>query len=322
MVLSIAIVHGRFAAGLLLMLGLAGPALADDHFEQPSYRDLNEAAADVAGDGLTDLVLSLQLGRPVGRVVSLDLEAEPPADMDAALPLALHAHDFNRVGKNPAADRRIAERLRGPAVWNAYYAIALLELAHSLGDIALQHEAVRLGANASVYESPFLVALDRLITRYQRLDPEVFGSVPKHLRGYEPTWDTAISLMPRFSSWLEVCKRPAPALEEDCAGLSRRVLADARTAIEAAIAAAILDHHVQARTGIESFQNRRRILWHLEQARPHLESFESWPVDQASAYIDLLRREGELAAFAQLLVKHGIPLDPPVDWHPRRAETD
>lgn len=290
-------------------------AFEDDAETGPaSSLAINRAAAEVPGDGLTDLLLSLSLGEPVGRVVSLDPLVLPPSDVDPALPLALYAVDFNRLGRDPDKERQVAKGLRIPAIHNAYYALTLMSVAESLGDTALHREALRLGANAEVYDSPFTASVDLLLRRYHRLGAEQFGSVQPHLRGYEPMWDVAIQTTPRYSAWQTLCKQPAVEVADDCAGLARRVLMEAETTLEASFAAAMLDFHERAQTGAETFTHRRRQHWIQLQASPLLEQFEQWPPDEASAYIEYLRTEGELAAMLQLLADRGLATEPPPGW--------
>jgi hypothetical protein len=312
----------RLQWGALLSGALMLPVCAQDPADlggneeagSASSLTINQAAAEIPGDGLTDLLLSLSLGSPVGRVTSLDPLAPPPSDVDPALPLAFYAIDFNRLGKAPDTERRVAESLRMPAVHNAYYALSLMSVAQSLGDAVLHREALRLGANAEVYDSPFTESVDLLLQRYQRLGPEHFGAVQPHLRGYEPMWDVAIQTTPRYSAWLDLCKEPTADAADDCAGLARLVLMEADTTLEATFAAAMLDFHERAQTGVETFKYRRGQHWIQLQAGPLLEQFEQWPPEQARAYIANLRSEGELAAMVRLLEDRGLTAEPPASW--------
>lgn len=307
--------------GCLFVIILTSPVAAQE-FEDGGPEERRElatlrihrAAADLPGDGLTDLLLSLKLGEPVGQVVTLDALAMPPSGVDPALPLALYAANFSRLGKDPVEARLIAEGLRLAAVRNSYYAISLMGVAESLGDAALQREALRLAANAGVYGTPFTESVDKILLRYERLSPDLFGNQPEHLRGYEPMWDLTLDILPRFSPWLDLCKKPAADAAEDCASFARRVMEDSDTTLESTFAAAILDFHEQARTGLETFSHRREHHWIQIQSTPFLEKLDEWPVADATAYIDRFRSEGERAATLQLLVDRGIATEPPVGW--------
>lgn len=308
-------------AAAFLLPGLLSVGLthaADERMSSEELEKLHRQATAVSGDTLSDLMLALELNQPVGKVGSLDLSTTTLAGVEAALVRSLAVHRFDSEGKDRASRQRVAHDLRGPAAGNAYYALALLSAAHDLGDLELQREALRAGANAGHYDSPFTAALDSLLTRYARLDLEVYGKTPAHLRGYEPAFELAVSWsLPPLVSLMDVCKVTATAFLDDCAVLAQTMYDEADTAVEVAFAGAVLDRREEALSGRESIRHRRPVSWILAQSKPLLDTFESWPEAEASRFIARIRTDGELVALKALLLARGLDPAPPCGWDPR-----
>lgn len=294
----------------------------------PDRQALNRtllALAQSRGDPLSDLLLAKATCQPVGTVGEWPLRSVPAstrADVDADAMASIALHDAEFQGLSAPLQRQLEAQLLAAAENNAYFAASLLDPAADTGNDALLDAALKAGAAAPRYASPFVPALDSALARFEasgledRTGPGPDGRALRRRDDVSAAVAIAVGALPGVTGFVVACRQPTPARRADCIRLAQHMLAGATTRLEANTAAGILDALAAADGAEPAWRHRGPVLWLQRKPAPIAVRIAALPDTDAARHVDELRSQGELVVLRAMLARDGVPATPPPGWTP------
>jgi hypothetical protein len=295
-----------------------------DPEQQALARNLLQLAR-APGDPLSDLLLAKATCQAVGAVAAWPPRAVPGsgrADVDADAMASILLHDAEYQGVPAPLQRKLEQQLLAAAATNAYFAVSLFDPAADTGNTALLDAALKAGAAAPRYQSPFLPAVDSALDRFaasgieDRTAAAQDGGQMRKRDDVNSAIAVAVGALPGVTGIVVACKKPTPARRADCQRLATTMLAGSTTRLEATTAAGILDAIEGDAGGSPSTRHRAPVLWLQQDAMPMATRIASLPEPHAGRLLEELRTRGELAALRAWLVMTGKSPEPPAPADP------